>query len=416
MAQTTDQHALTLVLDPEDDLATLRQLRALHARPYGQIVCEPSPQAARNDLALHLLDALGKSPGDPARAWIRAQAQLTAERIEHVVLLRAHLLSYAALRCLTDCTEPAGARLWVIAAGETPSLALVQLLERRAHAVADVHRTVEQLAVVERTGPEDVPPGRGPDFPLLPSTEARRRTRAHLARGLRGAARVEVRDLYDQAHGAMTAWSQARPDASRAEAADELGRLAGYGATGSETITRAHAGLHALADDGWPINPAVLDRLQRDHWYERRPQTHHQLVDRAAQIADRCPDPTDAALIALSAVSRCPHRLRRLRVRDLAPDASGLVLGRVIAVPPPLRAPLRAQQAIAQAAGPDGPLLAGARVARPNKLTMRRCYDRHAVPHGLRAILDGDHDLDYELGADGGEVLVRLHPANLFTH
>jgi hypothetical protein len=42
VAQAAEQQAITLVLDPDDELRTLRALRALHARPLGQIVCEPA--------------------------------------------------------------------------------------------------------------------------------------------------------------------------------------------------------------------------------------------------------------------------------------------------------------------------------------------------------------------------------------
>jgi hypothetical protein len=42
VARTADR-TLTLVLDPDDDVDTLIRMRRLHARPLGQIVCEPAP-------------------------------------------------------------------------------------------------------------------------------------------------------------------------------------------------------------------------------------------------------------------------------------------------------------------------------------------------------------------------------------
>jgi hypothetical protein len=50
VARTADR-TLTLVLDPDDDLATLAQLRRLHARPLGHVVCETAPGDGASGLA-----------------------------------------------------------------------------------------------------------------------------------------------------------------------------------------------------------------------------------------------------------------------------------------------------------------------------------------------------------------------------
>jgi hypothetical protein len=67
VARTAD-HTLTLVLDPDDDVDDLARLRRLHARPLGQVVCEPAPGGGTAGLARNLLAALGKDldPG-PSR-------------------------------------------------------------------------------------------------------------------------------------------------------------------------------------------------------------------------------------------------------------------------------------------------------------------------------------------------------------
>lgn len=419
VAHTAEQHALTLVLDPEDDLATLRQLRALHARPLGQIVCEPSPATGLHDLAHHLLRALGKTPGGRDHAWSRAQAHLEAEMIEHLVLLRAHVLDYPALRRIADCTLATGARLWLAAAGDIATRPIRQLLELRPHATATLEHLTASLNLGSIDEPDDLPTGRGLDFPLLPQN-THRRTRTQVSGVLRGRPRSTVLELYDAAHTWTTDWLEARPQATEQETADAVYRLA-QASTASETIARASGGLRALADAGCAINTQALDCLNRDEWFETRPQHHHHLAVRAAAISDRCPDPADAALIALGAICQCRYRLRHIQVRDLAPDAAMLLIGSILAVPPPLRAALRAQRTLAHAAGgPHGPLLTGPS-GQPNQRTMRACYQRHAVPASLRVQFSDEPQLTADeiydgFGDDGANVLYRLNPANLFTH
>jgi hypothetical protein len=419
VAQAAEQRAITLVLDPDDDLRTLRAIRALHARPLGQIVCEPSTAGAI-ELAHHLLSALGKTPGPLDGAWRRAQALLLAERIEHILLLRAHLLSYPALRRLADTAQASRSRLWLIAAGEIAGQPIRQLLEQRAHTTAPLDHVLDALAVRPPDG-ENLPADHGPDFPLLPPGQHRRR-RSDLARGLRGDERASVYEAFDDARDWVTSWLHDHSAPKAQDAADAIYRLAAAATTGSESLVRAHASLAALADQGLAVRSDTLDHLRRDHWHEIRPAQHRHDITRAAAIADRCPDTAEAALIALSALTRCRHTLRYLAVVGVAPDAAGAMLhGRLVAIPPQLRPALRAQRAIAIQAGTEAPLLAGLGTARPNTRTMRRCYDHHNVPASLRAHLDdptdpADYDeRDEELGDDGREILGWLHPTNIFN-
>jgi hypothetical protein len=419
VAQAAEQQAITLVLDPDDELRTLRALRALHARPLGQIVCEPATAGAI-ELAHHLLSALGKTLGPPDGAWRRAQALLLAERIEHIVLLRAHLLTYPALRRLADTAQATATRLWLIAAGEIAGQPIRQLLEQRAHTTAPRDHVLDALAV-RPTGGENLPGDHGPGFPLLPPGQQRRR-RSDLARGLRGGQRASVYAAFDDAHDWMTSWLHDHSAPKPQETADVIYRLAAAASTGSESLVRAHASLAALVEEGFAVRRETLDHLRRDHWHEIRPARHRHDVTRAAAIADRCPDTAEAALIALSPLTRCRQTLRYLTVADVAPDAAGVILhGRIVAIPPQLRPALRAQRAIAVQAGTEAPLLAGLGTARPNTRTMRRCYDRHNVPASLRAHLadptdPADYDeRDEELGDDGREILARLHPTNMFN-
>lgn len=92
------ERTVTLILDAGDELADLEELRRLHSRPYGQILCEPDPTATRTGLAHHLLAALGKHPGDltgEVSPWPLVECHLKAERVRDLVLARAQTLTYA---------------------------------------------------------------------------------------------------------------------------------------------------------------------------------------------------------------------------------------------------------------------------------------------------------------------------------
>jgi hypothetical protein len=208
----------------------------------------------------------------------------------------------------------------------------------------------------------------------------------------------------------MTRWLADHPGPLAQDTADAIYRLAAAAGTASELLVRAHACLCALTDDGFRVRAHSLDQPQRDRWHEQRPAQHQHHIARAAAIADRCPDTAEAALIALSAVTRCRYALRHLTVARLSPDAAGTALHghHITAIPPPLRPPLRAHRTIA---APQTPLLTGLGSGRPNKRSMLECYERYNVPATLRVWLD-DHidpeDGDEALGDDGREILARL--------
>ncbi|MEJ7784886.1 MAG: hypothetical protein WKF96_08790 [Solirubrobacteraceae bacterium] len=421
MAATADQNRLRVVVDPDDDLSTLRAVRTLHARPFGQIVCEIDPTTTADALADYVLDALGKTTGAAQNPWPRARALLAAERIEHLVLARAHLLTYPALRRFCDCTAATETSLWLLIAGEEPNHAVVQLLELRPHRRVALTEMLTELAVEPPHRRDDLPAGGGLEFPWIRPPAHPIRRRADLARGTRGATRATILDTYDLAHDCVSAWDLEHPDATQQQAADLAYELCAAADSASEITVRAHAALHALTADGWNTRPALVAEPNHHRWWEERPGQYLPGIARAAQIADSCADPFDAALIALSALTRCRYSLRALRVRDLAENGAVIATrGIPSAVPPALRPPLIAQRLLAQAGGPDATLLPGPSQGRPNKTTMRRCYDRHGVPNSLRA--NGardqrdDHDTAAELGLDGRDLLARLNPYSLFAH
>lgn len=123
MARTADR-TLTLVLDPDDDVDTLTRLRRLHARPLGQVVCEPAPGDGTSGLARRLLAALGKSVElQPRREplWRLVDVHLRAERVRDLIVVRAHTLTYPALRRLADHADHAGAQLWLVRPSRPPA-------------------------------------------------------------------------------------------------------------------------------------------------------------------------------------------------------------------------------------------------------------------------------------------------------
>jgi hypothetical protein len=117
----TAERTLTVVLDPHDDLRTLNLLRRLHARPFGQVVCEPAPTGGPSGLARSVLAALGKDPDlGPRRdpLWRLVDVHLRAERTRELIVLRAHTLTYAPLRRLADITDSAEIHLWLVVHAE----------------------------------------------------------------------------------------------------------------------------------------------------------------------------------------------------------------------------------------------------------------------------------------------------------
>jgi hypothetical protein len=106
--------------DPDDDLTCLRQLAALHNLPAGRVVCHPTPGASWPILIRDLFEALGKRRDALVRerrvrdgvallrVWMRA------ERVEHLVVLRAHRLPPRHLAVLADLATATGTALWLV--------------------------------------------------------------------------------------------------------------------------------------------------------------------------------------------------------------------------------------------------------------------------------------------------------------
>lgn len=111
---------LRWVHDPDDDHACLRQLTAMHDPGGGRAVCHPTPGATWPVLIQDLLEALGKPRDALARERrLRGGARLVqvwmcAERVEHLVVLRAHLLRPPLLDRFAELAAATGTTIWLV--------------------------------------------------------------------------------------------------------------------------------------------------------------------------------------------------------------------------------------------------------------------------------------------------------------
>jgi hypothetical protein len=108
------------VHDPDDDQACLRRLTALNDLAAGRVVCHPTPGASWPVLIRDLLEALGKrrdaltherrvrDGADLLQVWMRA------ERVRHLVVLRAHRLPPRHLAAVASLAAATRTTLWLV--------------------------------------------------------------------------------------------------------------------------------------------------------------------------------------------------------------------------------------------------------------------------------------------------------------
>ncbi len=420
MARTADP-PITLVLDPDDDVACLEQLRCLHSRPYGQVLCEPDPTATSRGVALHLLEALGKYTDAPTETspWPLVSCHLAAEHVHDLAVARAHTLSYGALRQLAESTRTAHSRLWLISVGEQPTSAIAQLLEARPQNRSTLSTLLDRWRAAE-TAPEadPTPPGAGADFPhLTPRGSDEPLTRAALTRGLPPAAGRQARNAWDQAREWATVWLANHPQASYQDVADSVYRLAASADSASELLIRALAALDALRRAGIPVNRDVLKRDMLWEWGETRPYQWRDVIARAAQLADRTVSPQLAALIAVRAIYRSPLSARQVTLGGVMPDgAITSIWSSCCAVPPQLRRALATQrrQLVQAGATNQDPMLPGGPWGRMSTQAIENALDALDAPASMWT--DGPDIRDHFDGPafDGRSILHWLNPLDLF--
>ena len=420
MARTAEP-PITLVLDQDDDLACLEQLRYLHSRPYGQVLCEPDPTATTRGVALHLLAALGKHTDVPAQSspWPLVSCHLQAEHVHHLAVTRAHTLGYGALRQLAESTRMAHSRLSLISVGERPTTAITELLEARTHEQSTLDTLLDRWRAAE-TPPdaEHGPLGHGTDFPAItPRSPTQQLTRAALACGLPPPAARQIRNVWDQAYEWATAWLENHPESSYQDLADAVYRLAAGADTASELLTRALAALNAMWRAGLPINRDVFKHDMLLEWGETRSYQWPDAIARAAQLADRTASPDMAALIAVSALYRSPLSARQITIGGVTSEgAITSIWGSCCAVPPPLRQALATQrrQLIRAGATTRHPLLPGGPWGRMSTQAIENALAELDAPASMWT--DGPDIRDHFEGPafDGRSILHWLNPLELF--
>jgi len=131
------------VLDPDDDHGCVRALLALHDLAVGVVVCPAAPGSPWPLLAGHVLTALGKdrraldAAGPRHRVPELLALWLRAEQVQHLVVLRAHLLPHATLVELDRLATDAGVTVRAVAHGDHG----VDHTARRAPSAAPVQWT-----------------------------------------------------------------------------------------------------------------------------------------------------------------------------------------------------------------------------------------------------------------------------------
>jgi hypothetical protein len=417
----TAESPITLVLDPDDDVGCLEQLRCLHSRPYGQVLCEPDPTATIRGIALHLLAALGKHVDAPTHSspWPLVSCHLQAEHVRDLAVTRAHTLGYGALRRLAESTRAAHSGLWLISVGERPTSAITQLLEACPHEQSTLGSLIDRWRAAE-TPPEvePVPLGHGADFPTItPRRQTAPLTRAALTRGMPDAARGKIRNAWDQASIWATAWLESHPEARYQDLADAVYRLAARADSASELLIRALAAVNALRHAGLPIKRDLFEGDMILAWGETRPYQWRDTIARSAHLADRTASADTAALIAVSALYRSPHSAREITVGGVTPDgAITSIWGSCCAVPPQLRQPLATQRQQLTRAGATTrhPLLPGGPWGRMSTQAIENALAILDAPTSMWT--DGPDIRDYFNGPafDGRSILNWLNPLDLF--
>lgn len=137
--------AVTVVLDPYDDVVHTRAALASHAPQHGRLTVHPTQGTdATIALAYDILAALGKPvpltgyrPLDPAPAWSLAAAWILATPITHLTLLRAHLLTPHRFRGLLALRRRTGVRLILVCHHRAMRAFLERELRQVEHHVAE---------------------------------------------------------------------------------------------------------------------------------------------------------------------------------------------------------------------------------------------------------------------------------------
>ncbi|MGP3927234.1 hypothetical protein [Streptomyces sp. 8N616] len=135
--------AVTLVMDPYDDVIHTHAALAAHHPPSGRITLHPGPGTTSDTALAHdLLAALGRPPLLPGRfpsgrqpAWEAATAWVTAQPVTRLTVLRAHRLTARRAERLLQLRAVTGIHLTLVCHRPRLPAALHQALHTVDHAV-----------------------------------------------------------------------------------------------------------------------------------------------------------------------------------------------------------------------------------------------------------------------------------------
>jgi hypothetical protein len=212
-----------VLLDPTDDQAVTAGLLTRHDPLAGCVVVHPTPGAnGRASLAHDVLAALGRPVEIPPRsriareagAWAAATAWAAADRVAHLVVLRAHRLPAEGWTRLLEFAANVGAEVLLVC--HTPTVAAH--LRARLPATATVTVTADLAAVARELDaaraqpPRERPPRRQyPDLPRrLPAGQVLH-YRADVYRQHFGEIFARVDDLYGRGLDAACNWLRSQP-------------------------------------------------------------------------------------------------------------------------------------------------------------------------------------------------------------
>lgn len=224
MAVTTDpgpRARVAVLLDPTDDATVTAGLLARHDPRAGCVVVHPTPGThGPVTLAQNVLAALGR-PIDAPRtdriggvrgAWLAATAWVISDRIEHLVVLRAHRLAGDGWAALVELAAASGATLLLVCHATTVPAHLRAWLPDTAVVLADLAAAVRGLETVRtRPAPPRPPRRQYADLPRRLPTGQVLYYRADVYRQQSPEVFARVDELYGRGLDAACQWLRHRP-------------------------------------------------------------------------------------------------------------------------------------------------------------------------------------------------------------
>jgi hypothetical protein len=137
-----DPPPITILLDPHDAVEVTHAALRAHDPQAGRLTIHPSPATtSTNALADDLLQALDTPVSGPDNArhrrstqlWDTVAAHITAQHINHVIILRAHLMSQPRWNRLLNLRQDTGIALTLICHGHAMPAAALDALRDQPH-------------------------------------------------------------------------------------------------------------------------------------------------------------------------------------------------------------------------------------------------------------------------------------------